>query len=140
MPPSADGRIALSRASLSRMSNERERHRGRLFENRDKKKPSQPDMQGDGRIGGKAYAITAWEREDQLVLSLAAPRSGTNTYPPEEFRGALEHAHAKADKGEGPLWAGDIAGEEGTYAVRAYQRQGKSGAYLDLELEPSPPA
>jgi len=120
------------------MSSERERNRGRLFDNRDKSKPSQPDMQGDGQIGGKPYAISAWKREDQLVLSLATPRPGTNTYPPEEFRGALDPAPRRrggTDADSAPLWTGDIVGADGTYAVRAYEKQGKSGPYLTLELE-----
>jgi hypothetical protein len=113
------------------MSDEAQRDRGQLFDNRDKRKPSQPDMTGKGRVDGKPYAISAWMRDDQLVLSFAPPRSGTNTYPPEEFRGAL----ARGTEGDdGPLWRGDISGDDGAFVVRAFQRMGKSGAYLTLEL------
>ncbi len=114
--------------------------RGRLFENRDKRKPSQPDMQGNGRIDGKTYAIQAWMREEQLVLSFSPPRDGTNSYPPEEFRGALDRTPEwQRDHDDGPtlLWTGDIAGDEGAYGVRAFEQQGKSGQYLELKLEPT---
>lgn len=114
------------------MSNEK-RHRGQLFDNPDKRKPSQPDMEGDGFVGGKRYAITAWKRENQLVLSLAPPRDRSNKYPPEEFRGALDAVRSKDS--EAALWSGDIEGDDGTYAVQAFEKQGKSGAYLRLELE-----
>jgi hypothetical protein len=120
------------------MSSERERHRGRLFENKDKRKPSQPDMQGTGQLDGKPYAISAWDREDQLVLSFAPPRTGKNTYPPEEFRGALDPAPRRGKKGSDgppPLWVGEIDGEEGAFSVRAFEKQGKSGSYLTLELD-----
>ncbi|MBW2462724.1 MAG: hypothetical protein JRH11_13825 [Deltaproteobacteria bacterium] len=114
--------------------------KGRLFENRDKRKPSQPDMQGEGRIDGKPYAIQAWIRENQLVLSFSPPRDGTNSYPPEEFRGALDPAPERrrgGDDGPAPTWTGDIAGDEGAFDVRAFEKQGKSGQYLDLVLQPA---
>ena len=93
-------------------------------------------MQGDGRIGGKNYAITAWIRDEELHLSLAPPRDGSNTYPPEEFRGVLEAAPRakKGAEGPAPVWLGDIDGEELTYNVKAFSQQGKSGSYLSLEL------
>lgn len=118
------------------MSSSKDRDRARLFDNKDKRKPSQPDMQGDGRIGGKNYAITAWIRDDELHLSLAPPRDGSNTYPPEEFRGVLETAPRakKGAEGPAPVWQGDIDGEELTYAVKAFSQQGKSGNYLSLEF------
>ena len=118
------------------MSSSKDRDRGRLFDNKDKRKPSQPDMQGDGRIGGKNYAITAWIRDEELHLSLAPPRDGSNTYPPEEFRGVLEAAPRakKGAEGPAPVWLGDIDGEELTYNVKAFSQQGKSGSYLSLEL------
>ena len=120
------------------MSSQKERSRGKLFENKDKKKPSQPDMQGDGQIAGKPYAITAWERNSQLVLSIAPPREGTNTYPPEEFRGTLDPTNRGQRKAhDGAVWVGGIQGDEGSYDVRAFQKEGKSGAYLTLELVPS---
>lgn len=121
------------------MSNEK-RHRGQLFDNQDKRKPSQPDMQGDGFVGGKRYAISAWKREDQLVLSLAPPRDGSNKYPPEEFRGALDPSSGKSKTESDALWSGDIEGDEGTYAVQAFEKLGKSGAYLRLELQLTEPA
>jgi hypothetical protein len=120
------------------MSNDR--HRGKLFDNSGKRKPSQPDMEGDGRIAGKAYTISAWKRDDQLVLSVAPARErGSNSYPPEAFRGTLIHPRGKATDGS-PLWSGDITGDDATYAVRAYQRQGKSGTFLELELDQEPNA
>jgi hypothetical protein len=119
------------------MSNESARNRGRLFDNRNKGKPSQPDMQGDGRIDGKPYAILAWKRDDQLVLSFAAPRADKNANAPEEFRGALDPAPAQRGGGEDPtpVWTGDIIGSGGSFAVRAFEQEGKSGRYLSLELD-----
>jgi hypothetical protein len=46
------------------MSSERTRDRGNLFENVQKRKPSQPDLQGDCTIGGTTFEIRAWRRED----------------------------------------------------------------------------
>jgi hypothetical protein len=116
------------------MSHDEERHRGQLFDNRDKRKPSQPDMQGKGRVNGKPYAISAWMRDEQLVLSFAPPRDKSNTYPPEELRGALDPA---SEGDDGPAWRGGVSGDDGAFVVRAFQKVGKSGTYLTLELEKS---
>ncbi len=75
------------------------RDRGNLFENTQKKKPSQPDMQGDCTIAGVAYEIRGWRRGESLELSFAPPRGDQNTYPPDVFRGALEAAPVKPVRG-----------------------------------------
>jgi hypothetical protein len=116
-------------------SEQNTRNRGSLFQNNDKRKPSQPDMRGDCTIDGTAYDMQAWKREEQLTLTLAPARGDQNTYPPDAFRGALDPApkssgRAKAEPG--PAWMGDIGGDEGSYSVRAFQKQGKSGPYLTL--------
>ena len=116
----------------------KDRHRGQLFDAQNKRKPSQADMEGEGRIAGKPYALSAWRRGGKLVLSVVPPRErGSNTYPPEAFRGELNPAKGRPDA-NAPVWTGDINGDEGTYAVRAYQRQGKSGPFLSLELDVEP--
>ncbi len=112
------------------MSNQK-RDRCQLFDNQEKRKPSQPDMQGEGTIAGTRYAVSAWKRENQLVVSFAPPRDGSNKYPAEEFRGALS-AGDKPDSGG--VWSGDIQGAEASYSVKAFDKQGKSGTYLRLEL------
>lgn len=123
------------------MSTERVRaDRGSLFENAQKRKPSQPDMQGDCSIGGAPYEIRAWRREEQLTISIAPPRGDQNTYPPDAFRGALEpaprtRARGKGDEGPAPVWAGDVTGDDATYTIRAFEKQGKSGTYLTLSFE-----
>ena len=126
------------------MSNERTRDRGNLFENTQKKKPSQPDLQGDCTIATTAYEIRGWRRGDQLALSLAPPRGDQNTYPPDVFRGALEPGAAPAKPARGakpveavaaPAWAGDIASDDAAYTVRAFEKQGKSGMYFTLSFE-----
>lgn len=129
------------------MSNERTRDRGNLFENTQKRKPSQPDMQGDCSIAGVNYEIRAWRRDDQLTLSLAPPRGDQNTYPPEVFHGALDAvpvkpvranpraAAAAAPAAPVPAWVGDIESEEVAYTVRAFEKQGKSGLYFTLSFE-----
>jgi hypothetical protein len=128
------------------MANEHTRDRGNLFENTQKKKPSQPDFQGDCTIGMTAYEIRGWLREDQLTISLAPPRGDRNTYPPEVFHGALDAAPARpvragsrgakeAEATATPAWAGDIASDEVTYTVRAFPKQGKSGLYFTLSFE-----
>lgn len=126
------------------MSNAHARDRGNLFENTEKKKPSQPDLQGNCTIATTAYEIRGWRRGDQLTLSLAPPRGDRNTYPPDVFRGALDAVPAKpargraraADDGEAPpVWAGDIEGDDAAYTVRAFEKQGKSGLYFTLSFE-----
>jgi hypothetical protein len=128
------------------MSNERTRDRGNLFENTQKKKPSQPDMQGDCTIDTTAYEIRGWLRGDQLALTLAPPRGDQNTYPPDVFRGALDAAPARPARSSArgakpaepvatPVWAGDIASDEVAYTVRAFEKQGKSGLYFTLSFE-----
>ncbi len=123
------------------MSNPHTRDRGNLFENAQKKKPSQPDCQGDCVIDGATYDISARRREDQLVVSLAPTRGEKNTYPAEAFRGALEAAppaRGKARDTEAaptPAWTGDITGSEAAYTVRAFTKQGKSGTYFTLSFE-----
>jgi hypothetical protein len=128
------------------MSNERTRDRGNLFENTLKKKPSQPDLQGDCTIDAVAYEIRGWRRGDQLALSLAPPRGDQNTYPPEVFRGALDAVPVRPVRGGGrgakdveapaaPAWVGDIASDEVAYTVRAFEKQGKSGLYFTLSFE-----
>lgn len=123
-------------------SEQQTRNRGSLFENADKRKPSQPDLRGDCTIEGAPYEIQAWRREEQLSLTLAPARVGQNVQnkvPADAFRGALDpapKASARAPKDEAPLWTGDIVGEELSYAVRAFQKQGKSGPYLTLLFEP----
>ncbi len=126
------------------MSTDHSRNRGSLFENNEKRKPSQPDLRGDCTIAGTAYEMQAWKREDQLSLTLATARIGQNlknTLPKEAFRGSLDPAPtgrgaAKGD-GEKPVWIGNIAGDEASYSVRAFQKQGKSGPYLTLTFEPA---
>jgi len=125
------------------MSNERTRDRGNLFENTDKKKPSQPDFQGDCTIEGTAYEIRGWRREDQLTLSLAPPRGDRNTYPPDVFKGALDAAPPKKSGRGGkdpaaapvPAWVGDIESEDSAYRISAFEKQGKSGMYFTLSFE-----
>ncbi len=117
------------------MVSEKDRPRGRLFENKEKRKPSHPDLQGEGRIAGQRLTITGWLREERLVLSWAPPRPrDSRSYPPEVFRGALH----PTDGEDGAVWAGRIVGDEATYEVRCYEKQGKSGSYLNLTLEPAP--
>jgi hypothetical protein len=121
------------------------RDRGSLFHNSDKRKPSQPDMRGDCTIAGAAYDMQAWERHEQLSLTLAPARAGQNTYPPDAFRGALDpapKAMARAAVKEAtaaPVWIGNVVGDELTYSVRAFQKQGKSGPYLTLFFEAAAP-
>lgn len=123
------------------MSTERSnRDRGSLFENKEKRKPSQPDMQGDCSLGGAPYEIRAWRREDQLTVTVAPPRKDQNTYPPDAFRGALDKVDAPkgkrgAEDEPTPAWSGEIEGDEARYLVRAFEKQGKSGSYLTLGFE-----
>lgn len=133
------------------MSNERARDRGNLFPNTSKQKPSQPDFQGDCTLDGTAYEIRGWRREeDQLTVSLARPRGDRNTYPPDVFRGAFDAAPTKpvptgkrgraaaeeAAQDAGPVlgWSGEIESDDATYEVRAFEKQGKSGAYFTLSF------
>lgn len=128
------------------MSSEHTRNRGSLFENGEKRKPSQPDLRGDCTIDGATYDMQAWRRDEQLSLSLAPTRGDRNTYPPDAFRGALDPApksgRGAAKGGEAaPAWTGSVVGDELSYSVRAFQKQGKSGPYLTLyfvESEPTP--
>lgn len=127
------------------MSNERTRDRGNLFEYAQKQKPSQPAFHGDCTIDGTAYEIRGWHREDRLALSLAPPRRDTNTFPPDVFRGELDPAPAKPARGRGakdsapaapiPAWSGTIVSDEAAYAIRAFEKQGKSGLYFTLSFE-----
>jgi hypothetical protein len=126
------------------MSNEHIRDRGNLFENAEKKKPSQPDFQGDCTIDGTAYEIRGWRRDDQLTISLAPPRGDRNTYPPDVFRGALDAAPPKPARASArgakdavptPAWSGDIVSDEAAYTLRAFEKQGKSGMYYTLSFE-----
>lgn len=91
-------------------------------------------MLGDGRIEGQNYAISAWVRDDTLSISLAPPRTKSNKYPPEAFRGSLEPGEHYGSGDDAPTWAGTIAGDEGSFEVRAFEKTGKSGTYLTLEL------
>jgi hypothetical protein len=98
-------------------------------------------MKGDCSIDGAAYEMSAWRRDEQLSLTLAPARDGQkNTYPPDAFRGALDEAPKSSARGAGgaaaaPAWIGEVAGEERSYSVRAYPKQGKSGPYLTLYFE-----
>jgi hypothetical protein len=121
------------------------RDRGSLFHNIDKQKPSQPDMRGDCTIAGATYDMQAWRRNEQLSLTLAPTRVGKNTYPPDAFRGALDpapkaHARAADDDAPAPAWIGNVVGDELTYSVRAFPKQGKSGPYLSLYFETAEPS
>ncbi len=116
------------------------RDKGSLFNNKDKKKPSQPDMQGECSIGGAPYEVRAWHRQDQLTLSIALPRGDQNSYPPDTFKGALDPAPkptraAKAKDETPPTWVGEILSDEARYGVRAFEKQGKAGPYLTLMFE-----
>jgi hypothetical protein len=127
------------------MSTDHTRNRGSLFANGDKRKPSQPDMRGDCTIDGTTYEMSAWRRDDQLALTLAPARGDQkNAYRPDAFRGALDAAAKTSshDSKDEPVWTGEIAGDEHSYSVRAFQKQGKSGPYLTLTFEPltMPPA
>lgn len=125
------------------MSTEHTRNKGRLFANADKKKPSQPDLRGNGAIDGVTYDISAWRRDDEVSLRIAPTRSG-NAYPPDAFRGELHPTPGRGgrddeDAAEVPAWTGTIEGDEQSYAVRAFQKQGKSGPYLNLFFELTEP-
>ena len=136
------------------MPNERTRDRGNLFEYAEKQKPSSPAFHGDCIIGGNSYEIRGWRRQDQLAITLAPPRGDKNTFPPDVFRGALEAAPeapkpaggGKKKKGVAkvveaapavvtPAWSGDIVSDEAAYAIRAFEKQGKSGLYWTLSFE-----
>jgi len=122
------------------MSNERTRDRGNLFEILPKQKPSQPAFHGNCTIDGTAYDIRGWRREDRLVLSFAPPRGDKNTFPPEVLRGALDPVkRGRGAKDAGPeptpVWSGDIVSDEAAYTVRAFEKQGKTSAYLTLTFE-----
>lgn len=134
------------------MSNRQTRDRGNLFANPDKKKPSQPDLQGDCTLDMATYEIRGWKRGDQLAITLAPPRGDRNTYPPDVFRGELDagpparpvRAGARGAKEAEPVatpaWAGDIVSDEVAYTVRAFEKQGKSGLYFTLSFERVDPA
>lgn len=116
------------------------RDKGSLFNNKEKKKPSQHDMQGECTLGGAPFEMRAWLREEQLTLSIALPRGDQNSYPPDTFKGALELAPkpSRAAKGKEeahPTWVGEILSDQARYAVRAFEKQGKAGAYLTLTFE-----
>ena len=124
------------------MSNERTRDRGNLFENLQKQKPSSPAFHGDCTIDGTAYEIRGWRREDRLVLSFAPPRGDKNTFPPDVLRGALDPVAVKRGRGAKdagpepmPVWSGDIVSDDAAYAVRAFEKQGKTSTYLTLTFE-----
>ncbi len=123
------------------MTTRRTQDKGSIFPNKDKKKPSQPDMQGECSIAGSPYEVRAWHREEQLAVTLALPRGDRNSYPPDSFRGTLDPAPkssaraAKAREEAAPSWVGEIASEEARYAVRAFEKQGKAGSYLTLSFE-----
>jgi len=126
------------------MSNEARRDRGKLFENTDKKKPSQPDFQGDCTIDSVPYEIRGYRRDDQMTVNLAPPRGDRNTYPPDVFKGALEAAPPAKKGGRGakdasaaptPAWTGEITSDEARYGIKAFEQQGKSGPYYTLSFE-----
>ena len=126
------------------MSNEARRDRGNLFENTDKKKPSQPDFQGDCTIDSVAYEIRGYRRDDELTINLAPPRGYRNTYPPDVFKGSLEAAPPVRKGGKGnkdasaappPAWTGAIESDEARYGIKAFEKQGKSGLYYTLSFE-----
>jgi hypothetical protein len=129
------------------MANDRSlRDRGNLFENKDKKKPSQPDVQGDCSIDGTAYEIRGFRRGDELTVHLAPPRGDQNTYPPDVFRGTLEAVPVRpvranprgpkpADLPQAPSWVGDLVSDEAAYKISAFEKQGKSGMYYTLSFE-----
>jgi hypothetical protein len=129
------------------MSDRHTRDRGNLFEHAQKQRPSQPAFHGDCTIDGTTYEIRGWRREDQLAISLAPPRGDKNTFPPEVFRGALDPAPAKPGRAgargtkeagapaPAPAWSGTIVSDEAAYAVRAFEKQGKSGLYFTLSFE-----
>jgi hypothetical protein len=129
------------------MSDRHPRDRGNLFEHAQKQRPSQPGFHGDCTIDGTTYEIRGWRREDQLAVSLAPPRGDKNTFPPEVFRGALHPAPAKPGRAGArgtkeagaadpiPAWSGTIVSDEAAYAVRAFEKQGKSGLYFTLSFE-----
>jgi len=123
------------------MSTPSTRDKGSIFPNKDKKKPSQPDMQGECSIAGSPYEVRAWHREEQLAVTLALPRGERNSYPPDSFKGTLDPAPrsssraAKAKEEAAPSWVGEIIGDEARYAVRAFEKQGKAGSYLTLSFE-----
>jgi hypothetical protein len=129
------------------MSDRHTRDRGNLFEHAQKQRPSQPAFHGDCTIDGTTYEIRGWRRQDQLAISLAAPRGAKNTFPPEVFRGALDPAPTKPSRtgargtkqvdaaAPTPAWSGTIVSDEAAYAVRAFEKQGKSGVYFPLSFE-----
>jgi hypothetical protein len=87
-------------------------------------------MRGDCMIAGATYEMQCWKRNDQLAITLAPQRTDKNTYPPDAFKGALEPARGADD--DEPSWTGTITGDDKSYAVRAFDKKGKSGPYLSL--------
>jgi hypothetical protein len=124
------------------MSNEHRPDHGKLFENKDKKKPSQPDMLGECSLGGVAFEIRGWKRgDDELEVALAPPRGDRNTYPPDVFKGTFQAVPQKTAKQraketvQAPLWKGELESDDAAYNVLAFEKQGKSGPYLTLTFE-----
>lgn len=128
------------------MSSEATRDRGKLFTNADKKKPSQPDVQGDCTIAKVDYEIRGYRRGEELTVHLAPPRGDKNTYPPDVFRGTLEAVEKpKAPKGKkgapapaaelGLAWQGIIVSDDAAYRLSATEKQGKTDIYWVLSFE-----
>lgn len=128
------------------MSSEATRDRGKMFANPEKKKPSQPDIQGDCVIDQVAYEIRGFRRGEELMVHLAKPRGDKNTYPPDVFKGTLDAVEKpKAPKGKkgapvsapelGLAWVGTIVSEDAAYRLSATEKQGKTDVYWTLGFE-----
>lgn len=128
------------------MTSEATRDRGKLFTNAEKKKPSQPDLQGDCTIDRVDYEIRGYRRGDAITVHLAPPRGDKNTYPPDVFKGTLEPVERpKAPKGKkgapapaavlGLAWVGVIVSADAAYRLSATEKQGKSDLYWTLGFE-----
>jgi hypothetical protein len=128
------------------MSSEATRDRGKLFTNAEKKKPSQPDLQGDCTIDQVDYEIRGYRRGEDLTVNLAPPRGDKNTYPPDVFKGTLDPVEKpKAPKGKkgapaappelGLAWVGIIVSEDAAYRLSATEKQGKTDIYWTLSFE-----
>jgi len=128
------------------MSSEASRDRGKLFTNPEKKKPSQPDIQGDCVIDQVAYEIRGYRRGDELAVHLAPPRGDKNTYPPDVLRGTLDAAERpaapKGKRGQpapkpelGLAWVGIIVSDDAAYRLSATEKQGKTDIYWVLSFE-----
>ncbi len=108
---------------------------GTLFSNDYKKTDRHPDHRGGGNIGGEAWDLAAWKKDDAISVQVSEPWVKGQQSRGESYNGRIAPYEPKDGEEENvPAYFGDVVVKDVTYQIRAWENEGQKGTYLSLRF------